>query len=150
MITFQLTGDKELDRKFQELPAKVEKKVLREALRPAAKIILAQVQADAPTRSGKTKQSFKVRAKKRSRRDKTYVGVQVVTSKALFQGPQFYVAFEDFGHRFGPRSLGDARKQYPGSHFTEHAFEKKAEDAKADAIKRIAAGIEREAASAGG
>lgn len=150
MITFQLTGDKELDRKFQELPAKVEKKVLREALRPAAKIILAQAKSNAPVLTGNTKESLKVRAAKRSRRTKNYVGIQVVTGKDFFQGQTFYAAFEEFGHRIGPRRLGDARKQFPGVHFIEHAYEQKADEAKALALKLIAEGIEREAASASG
>lgn len=143
MIEFTLTGDKELDRKFRDLPLKVEKKVLREALRPATKIILEGAKQAAPVGSGQLQKSLRVRAGKRTR--KNVVTMQVVTGKEFFQGDTFYGAFEEFGHRIGSRSLGDQRAVYPGTHFIEHAYKSKAEEAKNDAIQRIAIGIEKAA-----
>lgn len=145
-LTFELTGDKELDRKFAGLPARVERKILRQALRPAADMILLEAQTNMPIVSGETRESLNVRAAKRSRRNKNSVVIQVVTGQEFFKGKTFYAAMAEFGHRAGSRKLGASRKLVPGIHVIEKAFKAKAEEAKADALQRIAAGIEAEAA----
>jgi len=148
-VSFTLTGDKELDRKFQELPKRVEKKILREALRPAAKMIQRQAVSNFPERTGTARQSLKVRAGKRSRRTPDQVSIVVITAAGWFKGPAFYVPFVELGHKFGKRSLPN-RRQIPGIHAIKKALDQQGETAKQDAIKRIAEGIEREAAALAG
>lgn len=146
-VTFTLTGDAELDRKFKELPIKLEKKILREALRPAAKMIMESERALAPDITGTVRGSLKVRAGKRSRKTPNSVTLLVQTSAADFRGPEFYSAFLDLGHRIGSRKLGDKRRLIAGAGFMQKGLAQVAEAAKQDAIQRIKDGIEREASA---
>jgi hypothetical protein len=142
-----ITGDVELDRKFRELPIKVEKKVLRDALRPAAKVILDAARALAPSRSGLLKGSLKVRAQGRSRRRPNAVGFVVQTAEGDYKGETFYGAFLMLGHRLGSRKLGNRRRLIAGKNFLRQALDTSGEAAKADALERIKEGIEREASA---
>ena len=144
---FQITGDKELDRKLAELPDKVERKVFRQAVREGAKQFLAPARALTPVLSGQLAASLKVRAGGRSRKFKG-VSATVITEEGFFRGKTFYGAFREFGHRVGPRRLGDARRQVPGLHFLKRAYEANAEAVKAAASASLRAGVEREASGA--
>lgn len=143
--TVTLTGDKELDRKFAELPTRVEKKVLREALRPAAYIIHAAAQANVPVITGTAKESLKVRAGKRSR-GRDDVSLAVITASGWFRGPAFYFPFDELGHHFGKRGLPN-RRHMPGKRWLRNALQQTEGAARAEAQRRIAEGIEREAAA---
>lgn len=147
-MTFKLTGDKRLDRKFAALPMKVEKKILRQALRPAAKLILDSARQNAPVDTGALRKSLAVRAGKRTR--KGTVRVQVQTSDGMFTGKTFYGAFQELGHHRGKRSLGSGRPMIPGKHYIKRAFDSRKFAAQVLAQSLIAEGILREARSGGG
>jgi HK97 gp10 family phage protein len=152
-LEFTLTGDDKLDRAFQALPRIVQKKVLREGLRPAAKLVKAAAVAKAPKRTGALAGAIKVRAGKRSRKYPNSVRVQVAVGKEWFKGDEFYGAFEEFGWKSGRRvkkGRADHRKQIPGRHFIQGAYQDQGEAAKQVAQSKIVEGIEREAAALNG
>jgi HK97 gp10 family phage protein len=156
-ITFQLTGDKLLDRAFQQLPIRTEKKVLRQALRPAAQIVNKRAKQTIRTKTGTFATSLKVRAGKRTR--KNVVRLIVQTAEGFFKGESFYSAFVEFGHHAGSRKKSfkfydrrtgeerDSRKYIEGKGYIRKAYEQTAEQAKAVAIENIKEGIYREAAA---
>ena len=137
-MSIKLTGHQALDRKFGELPGAVQKRVLRDALRPAAKTILAAIQRLTRRVSGRTARSYTVRAGKRSRRFPNRVSFVVITSADRFAGERYYVPFAVLGHRAG-------RSRVPGSRVPQRALEQAGPQARAEAIRLIAAGIQREA-----
>lgn len=92
-----VTGDKELDRRLRSLPPKVLKKLARRAVRPAAKEVLARAIDEVPVDTGDLEDSLKVRALKRSRKNKDKVGSRVVTGEGFFKGDQYYGGFVEFG-----------------------------------------------------
>jgi HK97 gp10 family phage protein len=149
-VAFQLTGDAELDRKFTELPGRLQRKIIREALRPAAKLIRDAAAANAPRKTGLLGGSLKVRAGKRTRTGR--VSMNVMTSKGWFKGADFYGAFVALGHRAGPRRLGSRRKLVPARPFLRKAYLDVGPEARDLAISLMKQGIEREwkAANGGG
>lgn len=72
----RILGLKQLDDLFRTLPATIQAKCLRPALRAAAKDLKSAVQAAAPRKSGRLAMTFKVRARKRQR---GVMGVDVCT-----------------------------------------------------------------------
>lgn len=101
--TVWVTGIPELDAKLRTIEQRLAKKIYRRSVRKAAKPVLDTARSLAPVESGDLKRSLKIRAMKRSRRNKHQVGVQVVTGKEWFKGDQFYAAFIEFGapgHKF--------------------------------------------------
>ncbi len=81
-FSMTLEGAKELDRKLNQLGAKVAKKHLVKALRAGGKLILAATRAMAPVDTGRLKRSLVLRAGKsrRSQHEKT-VTVQPSSKK---------------------------------------------------------------------
>ena len=165
LITFQLTGQPELDRRFQELPKRLQKKVLREALRPAAKLVHQQAQANIPSKSGRARGSLKVRAGKRSRKFPDRVALVVITAAGWFRGESFYVSFGELGFQLGSRKVHQTkagprhklglryvreRRPVKGRHWIKRALQTARSAATALAMQKIREGIEREAKALGG
>lgn len=146
-VTITLTGDKKLDRLFSSLPKKVQGKVIRPALREAAKIISAKAKTNAPVDTGLLRESLRVRAGKRTR--KNVIRVLVQTEAGFYKGKTFYGAFQEFGHRQGSRKLGNARQMIEGKHYIKRAYDSTANRAKAAAQQLIINGIVREAVAGG-
>jgi HK97 gp10 family phage protein len=92
-----IEGLKELDRKLQELPDDLQRKVLRDALKAGADPILTDAKASAPVKTGALRASLRATA---SRSRKHGVTVQVITKDGFFKGEQFYGAFLEYGTRF--------------------------------------------------
>lgn len=110
---------------FERLSTKLQNRILRDALRPAAKVIADNVKRGTPVgppsywkgpkgkskehHGGDLKKSIKVRAAKRSR---TSIGMNVQTGATdnLFVGDQFYGAFVEFGHFQGKRKRTRPRR----------------------------------------
>lgn len=151
---FQLTGDRELDRKFARLPEVVQRKVLRPALRGAAKMYQRAIQTEAPAVTGALAKSFKVRAAKRSRTNKGKVTVQARSDALEFKGDTFYGAFVHFGHRLGKRATRkklrsprrDRRALVEGNPFVKRAAQTVDASAKQWSLDAIRLGIEQAAA----
>lgn len=117
-VEIQFTGIEALAGTFERLSATMQNRILRDALRPAAKAIAENVRRGTPVgpasywkgpkgkskehHGGALRKSIRVRAAKRSR---TSVGMVVTTSDSdnLFQGDQFYGGFVEFGHFQGKR-----------------------------------------------
>ena len=159
-VKFTLVGDERIDQIFVALQIKMRKKILREALRPAAKIILAQAKANVPVVTGRGRQSLRVMAQKRSRKNPNQVGVNVATSAGWFKGKEYYLGFGELGFKLGSRKVYDTpagprhklgnryiRQRIPieGKHWIRKALEQKRAEARDLAIKLIVAGVEREA-----
>ena len=95
---FNLIADiNELDRMLEQLPKKLRNKGARKATREAAKIVLEDARRLVPVDTGQLESSLKVRARKRSRRNKGTVGHSVTTSEGLFKGEEFYGGFIELG-----------------------------------------------------
>ena len=72
----EVQGFADLERKLQELPAKLSKKAARKGLRAGAKIVADRAKQLVPTDTGRLRRSIKVRAGQRSRKN---ISVLVLT-----------------------------------------------------------------------
>ena len=97
---FQVTGAKELAARLSLLPAKLQKSILRPALRKGASLILGPARANAPEKTGAMKRAIKVKSRK-SRKGTVAIGV--VLGAGFFKGDEFYGAFQEFGWHAGSR-----------------------------------------------
>jgi HK97 gp10 family phage protein len=141
--SIRIEGSAELKAKFARLQKNVAKKHTRKALRAGAKIIRAEARANAPVKSGLIRRGIRVIAGK-SR--KGMISILVTLGDRLFQGKEFYGAFQEFGWFSGKRIRGkfkgaDAKDRYhaaslaagrafhPGKFFMRRAFETKKDQA---------------------
>lgn len=99
-VDISIVGDKKLQAKLRRLDLKVQRKIVRKALRDAAKPVLADAKARAPVDTGLLKRSLQVRAATRQRRGTFGVFIQT-KGRDFFniQGddPYFYPAIVEFG-----------------------------------------------------
>lgn len=128
----ELDGAAGLMKALSELDKKASKKVIRSAMRSAAKPILAQAKANAPVKTGLAKKSLKIRALPRSR---NRIGVAVQTKDGDFKGEAFYVSFYEYGS-----------KHQPAQPFMRNSFDTKKGEAAKIAGNMIVQGIEQQAA----
>lgn len=121
----EVLGDKELLKTMSGLPAAIEKKVMRPALRAGGKVALARVKLEAPTSRGKSgkrrksgalKRSLRVKAIKRSRKK---IGVRIVSGSEWFRGPTYYAAFVELGYRRGSKKIPGQRFMRRGLYESE-------------------------------
>lgn len=156
LLKLELKNSKKLERALRKLDVKIRKKITRDALRPAAKIIQQKAKANAPRgKTGELRKAIKVRALKRSR---VNTGIQVrldwgskgAKSAAATKGRRlpYYAGFQELGYRIGSRKLGNKRTLVPGKHFMENAFKSEGPRARDLAIKLMWQGIERAAQAA--
>ena len=99
-IDISLIGDKVLQRKLKRLPIATQKKIVRKALREGGRPVLAAAQQNVPVRSGRTKASLKLRARKAKRGS---FGVDVRTGTRAELGipendPSYYPFSVEYGH----------------------------------------------------
>jgi len=163
-----LTGDKELLRLFKELPGKVERKVLRQALRAGAKPIRAAAGYRAPQDTGFGHAHIKVLAAKKMKRG--MVGIVVTTGEggsAENQGKAFYMSFIEHGWMKAPwirlhngrfvsfgktaaSSEGMTYTYMPPRPFMRPAYEATKDEAAKIVETQLREGVEREAAALAG
>lgn len=147
-VSIDITGNKKLDAFFSAFPAKLQKKISRSALRAGAKVIAESAKKNAPISTGALRKAIRVRAAKRSRKNKGLITVRATIGKDYFKGDTFYGAFLEFGHRAGKRPLknrADKRPFVEGLHFMERALKEQGEAAKAVVQGQIARDILDEA-----
>lgn len=137
--TVIITGVSAIDRRMKLLPLKVQKKVLRPAMRDGLKLVAAEVRMQAPVETGRTKGAVQVRALRQRRRDSVSLEVRISGKipGLIKQGqsePVFYPAVVEYG-----------RKDMPPNPFMRRSYEAKGEAARQLAIQRIREGVEREA-----
>lgn len=134
-----LLGDAELARKLQALPEKLERKVIRQAIRKGGQPILRTAKANANRLTGAMAKSIKLRAMKRKR---GRIGVRIQTGTRLELGigaddRHYYPAIVEFGD-------GGVR---PPFRFMRRALDSNKNASMTTMRDEIARGIEREAAS---
>lgn len=110
------------------------KNALRTGLRAGAKRILSAVKAYAPVDTGALEESLKVRAIKRSRKNKDSVGVTIGTraSDNLFVGETFYAGMQEWG-----------TVKMPPNPFMRPGFDASKDDAISDMRIKIGSEVER-------
>jgi HK97 gp10 family phage protein len=139
-VSVVVTGIKDIDRKLKFLPGRIQKKVLRQAMREGLKVMAAEVKAQVPVDTGLTKKNVRVRAVKKKRRDEIQLEVRVGGDEELYKTSAktgttvFYPALVEYG-----------RKNVPPNPFMRRAFEAKGEIARQVTIDEIRAGVESEA-----
>ena len=84
-------GEKELNRRFQELPQKVQRKILKGSLKEGAEMVLEQTQANAPVDTGLTKESFELENIK----GRNKVGWKIVSNPEVI--PDARVIAQEYG-----------------------------------------------------
>lgn len=138
-MSVEIVGLNHLQKKLEALPAKVGKKVLRQAFRKHAKTAankMKSIAASKPTAEGVTKKDVKVRSSKRSR---VTFGVEV----GVFGSPSIIPT--EYGHKAGPVSLGGNRVFVQPSPIVRPGWESTKEQIKRAILQEVADGIEREA-----
>ena len=127
-----VTGIRDIDRKLRALGPKVANRVVRRALRNAAKMVRAEVQANAPEGEARDLvRSVKVRAGKRSRNK---ISMQVGYDKSNFTNPKFVPAFVEYG-----------TSRQPAQGFMRRAYEGKQDAARRQVEAEIRRGVEEAA-----
>lgn len=113
-----ISGDKALLKALGNLPKIVAKKALRQAMRPAMKIVQDSAKKNAPVDTGLTRKSIKVRAMKRSTK---FIGIDVLIGEGDYKGKTFYASFVEYGtSKMAPKpfmkpaftGVGDVAKTY--------------------------------------
>lgn len=90
----KIDGVKEIQAKLAALEPKVGRRIVRTALRKAAKPILTMARALVPVDSGDLKRSIKIRNLKKRRRS---YAIAVGTGPGWFQGDEYYGGIVEFG-----------------------------------------------------
>lgn len=132
MATFEITGLKECLRALKTLAPKLEKKVLRQAIRKALKPILAKAKELAPKDKGDLAKAIKLRAAVKRKRG--VIALEVRVGEGEFQGKTFYGGMQEYG----------TSKIQPHP-FMRPAFDEGKDQAMTTAKEEILAGVEREA-----
>lgn len=117
---FIITGSRELDKKFSEMPKRLQNNHMRKATRAAAKAVLVHAQRLVPEDTGALAASLKVRSaamttttsggtRRRIRKYRGMIGHGVSTTEGLFKGKQFYAGFVEFGTKTRTTKAGANR-----------------------------------------
>lgn len=117
-VDIRLLGAPELQAQFKLLPLKVQKKLLRQGMRKAGKLLRDEAQRLVPVDRGDLKKSIKVRALLRGRGS---FGVRIMTGTRSELGIDpdatgYYPASVEFGSRTQPaqpylRAAADAKRE---------------------------------------
>lgn len=138
-----IKGGRELDAMLATLAAKVEKNIMRAALRAGANEFKAEIKANAPVHKGDLRGS--VRVSTRAKRGTVYASVKVGNKKA------WYAQLVEFGtkpHKIAPKAAGGlligghvvGAVNHPGA--KPHPFMRPALDSKsAAAVQAVAAKV---------
>lgn len=130
-FTVKITGLREVQRKLNALPDKVQKKVVRAALRRATVILQKAVKADAPVGdTGQLRKAVKITTSFR----KGVISAKVTIGKKNFVGDTYYAAIVEFGSKY-----------QEGQHFMERAFDANKQNVAEQAAVEIKDGILKEA-----
>lgn len=135
----EIEGLKECLASLKDLEPRLQKSIVRKALRAGANVIRKAAQSDAPVQSGLLRKSIKVKAGKRSKHS---ISINVGVGAKWFTGPAFYGAFVAFGHKVGSRKLGDSRAQVPANDFMSSAYNSSKDAAMSAVISTVENGID--------
>jgi HK97 gp10 family phage protein len=129
--TFTITGVRELQRAYRELPKRLANKVIRQAVRKALKPVATRVKELTPKDTGLLAKGTKVRARAKKRRG--VIALDVIQGEGSFKGQTFYGGSQNFG-----------TKKLSALGYFERAFDDTKEAAAAQVSSEIAGGITRE------
>lgn len=115
-----ITGIKRIDRALKLLPMKVQKKIIRPAIRDGLKLVKAEMEVQVPRDTGLTGRNIKIKAVKKRKVGRIAMLVQVSAKapglvKTTKAGKRhFYPADEEYGNRdHPPNPFG--RRSYIGA-----------------------------------
>lgn len=135
----RVTGEQDILRRLVTLPVKLQRKVIRQASRKAAKPVRARARALAPVRTGRLRRSIKLRSIRRNRRGRIGVNVLTGTREELgITAGGYYPAAQEYGWRSGGRRVSGVR-------YFRRALTDLAGQTERIMRTEILAGIEREA-----
>jgi len=135
-VDVSLIGDKRLNRKLRRLPLKVQRKVVRQALREAGRPVLATAKRIVPVRTGNLRDGLKLRAIK-PRGGQFGVAIKTPTREDLglpATGGGYYPAHIELGTR-----------NTPAQPYLRPAMDQNRKKSIGILRRQIGAGIEREA-----
>lgn len=127
-----VTGIPEIDRKLKTLVPRLQKKVIRQAMRKAMALVTEEARARVPVDTGELRKAIKTRAAKRRRRGE--IGVDTRVGEGDFKGETFYGGMVEFG-----------TSKMPPRPFMAPAYDGKKDEARRIATDEILKGVEREA-----
>jgi HK97 gp10 family phage protein len=128
----KISGLQHVKKALSELAPKVEKKVIRDAIRTAAKPILAEIKNLVPVgETGDLKKSLKIRVVKKKKKG-TIAFLIGSSAKGFRNSEQYYGAFLELG----------TRKQKPLG-FIRKAYDEKGKEAADEAMRLILEGLNR-------
>lgn len=142
MIDISVLGDKALVKKLNKLPGRVQKKVVRQAMRKAGKPILTEIkQAIGAIRvtgvhTDLLRKNMKLKSVKRSR---TQVGVIIVTPERNVLG------INESGKSYWPANIELGTSKTPAQPFIRDTVDRNRVTAMATIQRELGAGITREA-----
>ncbi len=122
-VGIKITGQKELDKVLKLLPRRLSRKIVRGALRAAAKPMLKDAKAGIPKKTGLTRKDLKVRNIKNSN------PIAVAIAGSTSKGGRDYIM----------RFLERGRKGQPAKPFLRPAFDRN----KAESVKILALEIRK-------
>lgn len=128
-MKINVSGDKDVIKALKGLGSKVEKKVLRQAMRAGMRPMLAAAKADAPQDTGHLKNSLVIRAAKSKKRGA--IALEVRPNEKQYPPGHYYPAQIEYG-----------TSDTPANPFMAEAFGATGETAKSIALKMIATGID--------
>ena len=134
-----VTGIREIDRKLRQLPGRVQKKVVRQAMRAGLKVVMQEVKAQSPVDTGTTRKAVQTRAVKKKKRGAIELEVRILATdmtkrtSARTGKTVFYPAIVEYGH-----------DKTPANPFMLRAFNAKGETARKTTLAHLLAGLNRE------
>jgi HK97 gp10 family phage protein len=135
-----ITGIRDIDRRLRTLLPRLQKKVLRQAMRKGLKVVQAEVKAEVPVETGLTRSAVQVRAVKSKRRGSIALEVRI-SGKV----PGLVKTYGGDKRAFYPAVVEYGRKGVAPNPFMRRAFTAKGEAARQVTIEDIRMGVEREA-----
>lgn len=108
-LEIKITGLDDVKRKFKQLPPKVAERVERLALRQGANLMLKQIRANAPVKTGRLRRAFKVRNSRLNRLNKNgTVGIYITLNRGKSRKDKngaWYGPFVERGYNRGSKLL---------------------------------------------
>lgn len=135
-----VTGIKRIDRMLKMLPMKVQKKIIRPAIRDGLKLVKSEMEMQVPVDTGLTKENIKIQAVKKRKVGRIAMLVQVSAKAAGL------VKTTKAGKRyFYPAVVEYGDKNTPANPFARRAYTGAGPSATSLTQQRILDGVNREA-----
>jgi HK97 gp10 family phage protein len=135
-----ITGIKRIDKRLKLLPMKLQKKIIRQAIRDGLKIVRAEMEMQVPVDTGLTKENIEIKAFKKRKTGRVGMNVQISGKAAGL------VKHTKAGKRFFyPAVVEYGSKNHPPNPFGRRTFTGAGPAARDLTMQKILDGIEREA-----